>query len=265
MKLRMMKASKVISALFLLAVLGTACSKTDDTSEEATALVTVNNKKVTGSSSRDLLSDAKFKSMVVELVYVKGFEPSAAAVANFVSFIEARTFKPGGITVLKREIESPAKTVYTTTDIAAIEDANRTKFNNGTEIAVWAYFSDGASAENEGNSVVLGIAYRNTSFVIFENTIRRNTSSNPFSNTRSLLEATVMEHEFGHILGLTNLGAPLQSNHEDPDNSKHCVVESCLMYFSSEMQVGIGAMAAAGAVPQLDAQCLADLRANGGR
>ena len=78
-------------------------------------------------------------------------------------------------------------------------------------------------------------------------------------------EATVMEHEFGHILGLTNLGATLQSDHEDAANAKHCVVSNSLMYFSSEMQVGIGAMAAAGRVPQLDAQCIADLRANGGR
>lgn len=265
MKLRMIKRNKIVSGLLLLLVLGTACSKSDDNSEEATAIVTVNNKRATGSSSRDLLSDVKYKSMVIELVYVTGFEPSAAAINNLVAFIEARTFKPGGVTVLKKEIPSPAKSMYSTADIAAIEDANRTKYNNGTEIAVWAYFSDGASAENEGNSVVLGTAYRNTSFVIFENTIRRNTSSNPLSNTRSLLEATVMEHEFGHILGLTNLGATLQSDHEDPANAKHCVVNNCLMYFSSEMQVGIGAMAAAGRVPQLDAQCIADLRANGGR
>lgn len=265
MKLRMIKRNKIVSGLILLLVLGTACSKSDDNSEEAAALVTVNNKRATGSSSRDLLSDVKFKSMVIELVYVTGFEPSAAAINNLVAFIEARTFKPGGITVLKKEIPSPAKSMYTTAEIAAIEDANRTKYNNGTEIAVWAYFSDGASAENEGNSVVLGTAYRNTSFVIFENTIRRNTSSNPLSNTRSLLETTVMEHEFRHILGLTNLGATLQSDHEDPANVKHCVVNDCLMYFSSEMQVGIGAMAAAGRVPQLDAQCIADLRANGGK
>jgi hypothetical protein len=48
--------------------------------------------------------------MVVELVYVEGFEPSAKSVTNFV-LLNARTYKPGGITVVKRAIASPGKPV----------------------------------------------------------------------------------------------------------------------------------------------------------
>jgi hypothetical protein len=40
-------------------------------------------KKATGSSSHDLLSGDIYKSMVIELVYVQGFEPSATAINNF--------------------------------------------------------------------------------------------------------------------------------------------------------------------------------------
>jgi hypothetical protein len=36
-----------------------------------------------GSSSHDLLSGDIYKSMVIELVYVQGFEPSATAINKF--------------------------------------------------------------------------------------------------------------------------------------------------------------------------------------
>jgi hypothetical protein len=80
-----------------------------------------------------------------------------------------------------------------------------------------------------------------------------------------LLETTVITHEFGHILGLTNLGTALQSKHEDAEHPKHCIEKTCLMYWSSEIGGGIGNMVSSGAAPQLDAQCIADLRANGGK
>lgn len=31
-----------------------------------------------------------------------------------------------------------------------------------------------------------------------------------------------MTHEFGHILGQTNLGPEMQTNHEDETHPKHC-------------------------------------------
>lgn len=258
---------KVFAVLVVVTMTLSSCSSVDDSSSSdiQTTAAVANNKKGTGTSSKDLLSDQKFKSMVIELVYVKGFEPSATAISNFVSFIEARTFKPGGITVLKREIAASGKASFTNDDIVAIEDGNRTKYNTDDQIAVWAFFVDGASASDEGNNVVLGTAYRNTSFVIYENTIKNISSNGTFSSNRTLLETTVMEHEFCHILGLTNLGATLQSNHEDQDHAKHCNVSSCLMYFSAETQAGIGNMISGGTAPTLDSQCLADLKANGGR
>jgi hypothetical protein len=258
---------KVIFGLVVVAFLSWSCSKNDDvvnTSTNTDGVVVINNQRATGSSSKDLLSDQKFKSMVIELVYVQGFEPSAAAVTNFISFLEARTYKPSGITVVKRGIASPGKETFTNQEIIAIEDANRTKYNTTDQIAVWAFFVDGASASNQNNSVVLGTAYRNTSFVIYEKTIQ-GISGSPFQPSRSLLESTVIAHEFGHILGLTNLGATLQSAHEDTAHPKHCNVESCLMFWSAESSAGIANMVSGGTVPSLDSQCIADLRANGGK
>ena len=255
---------KIIAVLTIGLFLIVSCSREDDSIDNGYVVNPITNKQATGSSSNDLLSDKKFTSMVIELVYVTGFEPSATAVNNMVSFLQARTYKSGGITVQKRAIPSPGKATFTVQEIAAIETANRTKFNTANQIAVWIFFVDGKSVTDTSTSVVLGTAYWNTSLVIYEQTVH-GLSDSPFEPNRSLLETTVINHEFGHILGLTNLGTTLQSNHEDADHAKHCNVSTCLMYWSSETGQGISNMVSGGRAPQLDAQCIADLRANGGK
>ena len=254
---------KVIAILTMVLVLSVSCSK-DDANDAGETINPVTNKQTTGSSSNDLLSDKKFTSMVIEVVYVQGFEPSTTAINNFVSFLNARTYKPNGISIVKKAIPSTGKATFTNQEIVAIEDANRTKFNTSNQIAVWIFFTDGKSSSDTSTSVILGTAYRNTSLVIYEQTVH-GLSDSSFEPNRSLLETTVITHELGHILGLTNLGTPLQSNHEDTTHPKHCNVESCLMYWSSETGKGIANMVSGGSAPQLDAQCIADLRANGGK
>lgn len=125
-------------------------------------------------------------------------------------------------------------------------------------------FVNGKSSKDSDSSFVLGTAYYNTSFVIFEETIRE-LSNGTFEPERSLLESSVIHHEFGHILGLTNLGTPLQTDHEDADHPKHCNEESCLMYWTAETSQGIGNLFSSNQIPTLDSQCIADLQANGGR
>ena len=258
-----MKLHVCITLVLWVIVLG--CSKDDTLTESQNNTITKNlNRQATGSSANDLLSDTTFKTMVVELVYVNGFEPTTTAINNFVSFLTDRTFKPNGITVEKREIPSPGKETFTIEDIADIERNLRTKYNTENTIAVWALFIDGKSANDTDNRVTLGSAYWNTSFVIFEETVQ-NLSNSPLEPNRSLLETTVITHEVGHIFGLTDLGSAMQVDHEDADHPKHCNVEDCLMYWAAETGAGIANMAGMATAPQLDAQCLADLKANGGK
>lgn len=252
--------TKFVLFLTFLSLL-TACSK-DEVAPRKEINVFVNRQR-TGSSANDILSDSKFSSVVVELVYVEGFEPSQTSVNNFVSFLNNRVYKPNGIRVEKRAIVSPGQDVYTIEEIAQIERDERELYNIGDELAIWAYFSDGKSdADNEAeNTLVLGTAYWNTSFVIFEETIQ-GLSNGPLGPNRVMLETTTINHEFGHILGLVNLGSTMQNDHEDPEHEHHCNVSSCLMFWESEVSAGINSMTS---VPQLDAQCLADLKANGGK
>lgn len=254
---------KRLTFILLLLAVSLACTK-EENNETSSSNLKLANKKNTGSSANDLLSDTTFKSLVVEVIYVEGFEPTQTALNNFVSFLNNRTFKPNGITIEKRAIKSQGKSTYTTQDIINIEDVHRTKYNTNNQIAVWVFFADGASANNTNSSSTLGVAYRNTSFVIFEETIH-NLSDSPFKPNRSVLETTVINHEFGHLLGLTNLGTAMTENHEDTQHAKHCNNENCLMYWSAESGSGISNLIGANSAPQLDAQCIADLQANGGK
>lgn len=222
------------------------------------------NLQTTGSSSEDLLSDETFTSILVELVYVQGFRPSQTAINNFVSFLEERINKPEGIDIETRAIPSPGLSPYTIEEIVDIEAENRTRFNDGNQIAVWAFFADGNADGDTNREFTLGTAYRNTSFVIYQNTVQR-LSGGSFQPSQSVLESAVIHHEFSHIFGLVNLGAPLQSEHEDTENPRHCNVPGCLMQASAETGAGMMEMVTGGTTPVLDPQCIADLRANGGR
>lgn len=247
-----------IFIFFIIITFLSACSKDESISDNDNLAVNkVLNRQSTGSSANDLLSDNTFKSMVIELAYVEGFEPNQTTINNFVAILNERTYKPNGITVEKRVILSPSQDEYTIEDIANIEREQRTKFNTNNQIAVWAVFIDGQSDKNSESNVILGTAYWNTSFVIYQETVQE-LSNSFFEPKRETLEILVITHE----LGLTNLRSPMQTEHEDEEHSKHCDVLSCLMYWTAESGIGLSNK---NSIHQLDTQCLADLKANGGK
>ena len=246
---------KILAVIALSCLFLTSCSDSNSDTNSKSA-----NQKGLGTSAHDLLSEDKFDSMIIEVVYVEGYEPSATAITNFKNFLTNRINKSGGITIEKRAIPSPGNASYSDAQIIAIENANRIFYNDGSQIAVWAFFADAKSSKDTDNSVILGTAYRNTSFVIYENTVKK-LSGGLNKPSTTVLETTVMSHEFGHILGLTNAGTVMQSDHEDANHKRHCNVSSCLMYWEAES----GTNLFGGNIPQLDAQCIADLQANGGK
>ncbi|MFI2741167.1 membrane metalloprotease [Zhouia sp. PK063] len=256
-----MKQIKLLS-LILIALFIISCSNDADDNMKADQNPATANQQVTGSANSDFLTSTTYKSVLLEVLYVKGYEPSDQALENFKNFITARCYKPGGITVEKREMASPGQDAYAITDIVDIEDKNRMYFNTDNQIALFAFFVDGHSEEDKEDAVVLGTAYRNTSFVIFENTVQEYSNS-PAEPSRVNLESTVIEHEFGHLLGLVNFGTPMQVDHQDTAHGHHCNVDGCLMNYKAEAGRAIDMIG--GGIPSLDADCLADLKALGGK
>ncbi len=284
-------------ALFLS--LAFACSKNDnnDPTDPQQSVDKTANLLGTGDSANDILSNGTFTKLLVEIAYVEGFRPAPASIASFETYLKEHTFKEN-IEVIYNELPSPKKEVLSIQEIADLESENRTAYNDGETLAIYIYFADAPSDDDDEDQglVTLGAVYRNTSMVIHEITVVR-LAGRSLVITETDVEVATLNHEFGHLFGLVNLGSTPVNNHEDPEASNHCNVEGCLM--RAELQFGAAdksdfastAKTAEGALkvgcqlsgasvmhlltkqlakgsnvtPSLDAECMLDLQSNGGR
>ncbi|WP_203293307.1 membrane metalloprotease [Luteirhabdus pelagi] len=256
-------APKILLLFSLLFVL-VSCKKDDDgASNDPTA----ENKKALGRSAEDLLNEAPYSNLIIEIAHTPATRPTEQTLSSLEQFLEARLNKPGGVSIVETNIGFPTGSPYTTDEIRDIEDANRTQFTEDGTIAVFVLFIDGQSNNDTDTSVTLGTAYRNTSIVIYQQTLQTLIANNPASSLE-VLESTTVQHEFGHLLGLVNiLEDDIHDNHEDPSNGRHCVVENCLMYFEAnniQRSVLQRFLQSRSNVPQLDPLCIEDLQAKGG-
>src|SRR6476620_4368949 len=190
-----MKFLKTVTLILVLFVFG--CSSDDDNSNIENGINHTANLQITGSSARDFLTAAKYDSVVVEVLYVENFHPNPQTLLNLKAFMEARLNKPGGVTFVERQIASPGSSPNDINEVANIEALTRTKYNNGNILTLYLLFLDGKTTTDTDTSAILGTAYRNTSFVVFENTVK-NFSDSVTEPSRTNLETTVILHEFCH-------------------------------------------------------------------
>ena len=256
----MKETSFLIKSFFfiLLLFVFTGCTTDNDENEKGKA-----NNLSLGVSANDLLSDQKYTSLKIELLYINGYEPTPATLSETRSFLQTYTHKPNGISITTRAIPSPGGGPYEISEIVDLEKENRTVFTSGKEIGVFIFFADGKSATEEGNKLVLGTAYRNTSMVIFEQTVKE--LSEQTKLPQGEIESTTIKHEFGHLFGLVDNGSPAQSVHEDTESKSHCNVNNCLMVAKVEFGSGTTDLLKSNHAVEFDGSCLRDLRANGGR
>lgn len=258
--------------LLFLAVLIVSCSNSDEGTDPTNPPV-VNksaNLLATGASANDILSNDSFDRLIIEIAYVQNFQPTQQTMDNFIGYLRDRTFKQD-ITVKYNPLPSPGEETLTLQEIADLESENRTAYNDGSTLAMYIYFADAPSDndDEDSGSVTLGAVYRNTSMVIHEVTVR-NLAARSALITVTDAETATLNHEFGHLFGLVDLGSTQVNPHEDPDSENHCDQAGCLM--RAELEFGSGLMsvlesrAGKGAVvPELDPECLLDLQSNGGR
>lgn len=223
-----------------------------------------NHRQAVGYSAQDILSEKKYKSITIQILYMTGYKPTEEAISNLKSTIGERCRKSKGIEIVYKEIAAQGKSSYTLSDIKDIEEDERSEFTARKNIAVTIIFLDGPSSDDEGSAVVLGVAYYNTSLAIYEGTVHE--FSDEFTEPeRYKLETTVLNHELGHILGLVNIGSPMQTNHLDSENGAHCDNPDCIMYWEAETGSIMGNLLGNNPIPTFDGNCIIDLQANGGR
>ncbi|MAU26514.1 MAG: hypothetical protein CMH45_03820 [Muricauda sp.] len=252
------------------------------------------NLLATGASANDILSNEKFDKLLIEAAYVTGFRPTQEAMDNFQDYLRQYTFKDD-IEVIYKELPSPNEESLTLQEIADLEEENRTAYNDGSTLAIYIYFADAPSEDDDEDEglVTLGAVYRNTSMVIHEKTIRT-IAGRSLTITDADVETATLNHEFGHLFGLVNLGTVPVNAHEDGESENHCNVDGCLMQAELRFSVagkssstiksknGIASACSLqgqtvlkmleqqtarglAAVPGLDSECVLDLQNNGGQ
>ncbi len=249
---------KLIPLCFAFAFI-LSCSS-DNNNEFSNGSSDYNHIRSVGASANDLLSNTRYNSLLIEIQYMPGYAPDSQAIEYVKNFLSAALHKDNGINIIQREIPGTSSASLSDDDIRQIENTNRTAFTKGSTMAVSVIYTNG---QYTGSSNTLGIAYRNTSIALFGKTIRDN-SGGIGQTSRTKLEATVLEHELGHLLGLVDVGSPMQTAHKDTSNGNHCNNQNCLMYYASETTDILGFITT-GNIPQLDNNCKADLKANGGK
>ncbi len=212
--------------------------------------------KTLGTSAHDLLSASNYSSLQIEINYMPGYPPDAASLTSVQSFLNTYINKPNGIQITQKQIAASGKASLSLNEVVAIEKTNRTVFTQNGVMAVHILITDGAYT----NANTSATSYWNTSYCLFGKTINNN-SGGVGQVTRARLITTLLQHEFGHLLGLVGQGTPMQINHRDAANGAHCNITNCLMNYSVETSNII----AGTAIPLLDANCVSDLKANGGK
>lgn len=254
----------------------------------------------TGDSANDILSNEKFTTLKIEIAYVVGFRPTQEAMNAFVDYLRTYTFKEN-IEMVFLELPSPEEDDLTIQEVADLETEHRTVYNDGDTLGMYIYFADAPSDGDEEDEglVTLGAVYRNTSMIIYEATVRKLANQSTLISTADVESAT-LNHEFGHLFGLVDLGTEPVNEHEDPDSDNHCSIPGCLMQaqlqFSGtrnpnvsrkssvdvDQEIKVGCSLSGQSVLQmlnkstnsskglmntvlLDSECILDIQSNGGR
>ena len=219
-----------------------------------------NSKLNPGDSAVDFLASDDFDQLIVEIQYMEGHRPTGEAISRFQSFLEERLNKSTVTMMEPSVIPALGQNAYSANQIRDLEEEHRTVYPEEGILSTYFIIVDG---EWDVSSNVLGIAYYNTSMALFGKKIEE-ASGGLFQHGRDKIEATVMLHEIGHLMGLVNNGIEMQNDHQDEGHGKHCDESECLMYFAVRT-TDFFANVFEGTIPELDEACLADLRAAGGK
>lgn len=256
----------VLLGIFLLLFLGFGCKDSStvpvgpDTGQGDSGDTRLfSHNSLAGASAEAFLTSARFTDLHIEIDYMPGYEATQEAIDGLQSFLEQRLNKTT-LSISTSEIPSDGKSTYTLSNVIDLEGIHRDNFTdaNSTSLYVYCIILDGKYI----TSNALGIAYYNTSTALFGSTIETNSGTQPDLPSREKVEGTVLNHEFGHLLGLVGSGSPVQSDHKN-SNSLHCTVENCLM--NPNIENGSFFENFSGEVPELDQLCIEDLQANGGK
>jgi hypothetical protein len=178
--------------------------------------------------ARTILRTSPARRLVVEITYAEGRRPAQASIDHLIAILQRETSKPDGIIQQVDDPITATKSTYTLSDLIALEARDRRLHSTGSVATIWIAALNGSYA---GGSATLGLSFRATAFVLFEDQIQQ--AADVFVSAASI-ERAVITHEMGHLLGLINIGYHSRYDHEDPQHPHHSKYQTSVMYWAIE-------------------------------
>ena len=214
-----MKSLKIVFVMLIFLMPGCLEDLRDDISS---------CESITGACRYEILQVSKYSRLHIEINYVTDNAPDSDAINLLKTRIEEVTDK-SSISVSQNSFGSTDES-YTLEEILAIEDTQRQRYKSGNTFIIHILYLNG---EYQDNEQALGVAYKGSSFVLFKEKI--DDASFLLISDKDI-EKSVIVHEFGHLLGLVNMGYQSPHDHEDPDHPHHSNNEESVMYWAIESQ-----------------------------
>lgn len=221
----------------------------------------------------DYVSNKKYGTWVIEMDYVEGQQPPTDALTYLEARLEEVVDKPGGVEIRRGEALAPHGGSWSQKDVLDTDGRTRDLETGGGTVVLHLMFLDGRYAPNAD---VLGVTYTSSTgsgrvtssgpIAIFSEAIRGAACPPPLGiclNEQAIWRA-VLVHEFGHAMGLVDLGAPMQRDHEDDEHPGHSTNQNSVMYYAVET-VNVANVFRNGPPTTFDADDKADLCALGGK
>lgn len=192
------------------------------------------------------LQGETYRRLEVETDYVEGTKPSSDLRSELAQEFEGLVEKPGGVSFPADEtLESRgSEHVWTLEELDQLASNHAQSATDGETARMYTVFVDGSYEEDDGDSKVLGLAWKNRYMAIFRDNIESSCSGGSGGVVGNqlcrLAIKSIWTHEIGHTLGLVDNGISPQADHLDEDHGHHCDNDECVMYWKYERDDLIG-------------------------
>ena len=207
--------------------------------------------------------------LVVEVDYVTGALPRAAAETELTSRLGTLLDKPAGVQIVHGDVipTRGADHAWTFAELQALGTQTFTDDTTAGTVVMHVMWIDGHDANDTSSARVLGVSWDNLHTALYHDSVEAQCSGMTLLGDRACSEMQygVWLHEIGHTIGLVNDGTPMSTPHEDATHPAHDSSSSCIMYWAYDGSAGgdmiTSALLGGGSAPDFDANCLADIAA----